>query len=91
MLWQAFLLEQMEVLELQGVLNSITVNGDSSINVKTDMLSDTKDSYWSVNASGGSVSTLIIELAGFEDTNSFGIYDTSNKDNKVTLFERWRL
>ncbi len=61
---------------LQGVLDDITVtpSGDSSIDVTTDFLSDTVDSRWEVTGSGGSISTLVIELAGFANANTFGVY-----------------
>ena len=52
------------VTDLQDVLDNITVGGDSSVNVTTDYLSDTADSYWSLTASGASNATMIIELAG---------------------------
>lgn len=73
---------------LQGILNDITVNpaGNSSVNVTADALSDTADSYWSLTATGGSISTLIIELAGFADNNKFGIYDKSDPSKQVQLF-----
>jgi len=48
-------------------------NSLSTTNVVTDQY--LPDSLWSINSSGGSVATLIIELAGFKDGNSFGIYD----------------
>jgi hypothetical protein len=63
---------------LQGVLDNITVNpnpGESSINVYTDMLNDNYDSYWMQTASGQTAATMIIELAGFKNTNTFGVYD----------------
>jgi len=62
---------------LQGVLDGITLApnpGVSSVNVNTDMLADSSDSYWSISATGGSVTTFIVELAGFAGTNSFGVY-----------------
>jgi len=68
---------------LQGVFNDITVGGDSSVNVNSDYLSDDIDSYWAVTGSGGSVNTLIIELAGFKDNNKFGVF---SGDNYVELF-----
>ncbi|MBM9614160.1 DUF4114 domain-containing protein [Desulfobulbus rhabdoformis] len=74
---------------LQGVLDGITVApnvGDSSTDVTTDYLSDNTDSYWNVTASGGSVATMIIELAGYANTNSFGIYDANDTNNNVELF-----
>ncbi len=62
---------------LQGVLDNITkapILGDSSVDVSTDYLSDTVDSYWSITATGGSFATMIIELAGFAPGNIFGVY-----------------
>jgi hypothetical protein len=72
---------------LQGVLDGITlapVAGSSSVNVLTDALSDTTDSYWSITASGGSVNTLIIEIAAWAGTNSFGVY---SGDQYVEIFD----
>ena len=60
---------------LQGILDDITVSGPSSVDVTTDSLADSLDSYWGITASGGSVATLIIELAGFDDSNIFGVYN----------------
>lgn len=74
---------------LQGVFNNITtspVAGNSSINVLTDSISDNLDSYWSITGTGGSVSTMIIEIAGYAPYNSFGIYDIANPFNKMQLF-----
>ena len=74
---------------LQSVLDNITtapVAGDSSIDVTTDYLSDTIDSYWSITGSGGSVATIIIELAGFANGNTFGVYDMTDSTKKVELF-----
>jgi hypothetical protein len=62
---------------LQGVLDNITqapIWHDSSVDVTTDYISETDDSYWSIAGAGGSVSTMIIELASFEPNNTFGIY-----------------
>ncbi len=63
-----------DVTDLQDVLDDITVGGNSSVDVSTDYLSDTADSYWSITATGGSVATMIIELAGFAPGNIFGVY-----------------
>ncbi len=71
---------------LQGVLDGITIApnaGDSSVDVTTDALIDTGDSYWDITASGGSVATMIIELAGFASQNKFGVY---NGADYVELF-----
>jgi len=73
---------------LQGVLDGITVSpaGASSVNVVTDMLSDVTDSYWKITGAGGSVSTVIVELAAFAAGNNFGIFDMINPANTVDVF-----
>lgn len=72
---------------LQGVLDGITVGpvaGSSSVNVVTDQFSP--DQLWAITGSGGSISTMIIELAGFAGSNSFGVYDSTNPANSVEIF-----
>lgn len=72
---------------LQGVLDGITtapIAGDSSVDVTSDYLADTTDSYWGITASGGSISTVIIEIAGAASTNTFGVY---NAGQYVQLFD----
>jgi hypothetical protein len=74
---------------LQGVLDNITVApnpGVSSTNVLTDALSDSTDSLWAIHGSGGSVNTLIIELAQWANSNTFGIYDPTNSATRVQIF-----
>jgi len=74
---------------LQGVLDGITVApnpGDSSVDVNTDQVSDATDSYWSITGVGGSVATIIIELAGFANQNILGVYDAANSANQVQVF-----
>ena len=64
---------------LQDVLNGITVAptvGVSSVNVNTDQVAG--DSYWAISGSGASVATIVIELAGYAGTNTFGIFNGSN-------------
>ena len=73
---------------LQAVLDDITIApnaGVSSINTATDALSDAGDSYWSITATGGSIST-IIELSPLPSNNIFGVYDTTDPLKKVELF-----
>jgi Domain of unknown function (DUF4114)/PEP-CTERM motif len=43
------------------------------------------DQRWSIEASGGSFATFVIELAGNAASNTFGIYDVNN-GNTVQLF-----
>jgi len=72
--------------DLQGVLDSITLAphaGSSSVNVATDSIHDGQDSYWALNASGGSVATIITENGS---VNSFGVFDKSNPSSLVELF-----
>jgi hypothetical protein len=63
---------------LQKILDSLTVTPSpnpsiSSCNVLTDQL--VNDEVWTSTASGGSIATLVLEIAGNASTNSFGIYD----------------
>jgi hypothetical protein len=74
---------------LQGVLNGITTApnpGVSSVNVNTDNLSDDLDSNWAINGGSSSVSTIIVELAGFANQNRFGIYDAADPSKTVEIF-----
>ncbi len=71
---------------LQTIINNITVGGGSSVNVANDHIADGGDAHWAVTGSGGSVSTMIIELAGNAGTNTFGIYDSSDYSKFVQLF-----
>ena len=57
---------------------------DSSINVNTNQTSP--DSYWELTASGGSVNTIIIELAAFANGNKFGVYDMTDSSKRVEIF-----
>ncbi|MCI5162245.1 MAG: DUF4114 domain-containing protein [Candidatus Electrothrix sp. AX5] len=72
---------------LQGVFDDLATSaGGSGVTVTEDALNDFSDSYWSVGGSGGAVSTMIVELAGFAPYNTFGIFDRANRDNTVQLF-----
>jgi len=74
---------------LQQVLNNITTNpvGNSSVDVVNDALSDDEDSYWAIGGTGGSVSTVVIELADFANDNTFGIYDKGDPSKTVMVFD----
>ncbi len=74
-------------LTLQGVLDGITVGGASSVNASSDMLEDGKDSNWyfPLAPQDGSA-TIVIELAGNAGSNTFGLYDINNKNDKVNIF-----
>lgn len=59
---------------LETVFNDIAVDGTNDVNSYTDMLDDEDDSKWSITATGGSTATFVIELAGWKDKTTFGIY-----------------
>ncbi|MFC1747496.1 PEP-CTERM sorting domain-containing protein [Pseudomonadota bacterium] len=67
------------------VLDMIAVDNDSSVRYD-DYMSDGSDSYWAVTGSGGSSSTMIIELAGFAGSNEFGVYNRQAPHERVELF-----
>ena len=66
---------------LQNALNSI---GATGVDVQNDQLAF--DETWAVSATGGSVSTMVIELANLANENTFGVYDPTNPSAKVQLF-----
>ncbi len=78
---------------LQDVLDNITtapVAGDSSVDVTTDMLSDSVDSLWSITGSGTSVATMVFKVAeggNYDDLGTFGVYDAANSSSTVQLFD----
>ena len=79
---------------LQTILDDITTYSPypdgsggylSSINVYTDQ--EVFDEYWKLTASGGSVSTFIIEIAGYALNNSFGVFDSTDSSKMVQIFD----
>ncbi len=71
---------------LQTNLNNATVGGNSSIDVNADQIADGLDSYWEIVGGSGSTTTLVLELAGKRESNTFGIYDRNDTSNYVELF-----
>nr|CBX31526.1 hypothetical protein N47_E50380 [uncultured Desulfobacterium sp.] len=72
---------------LQDVLNDITIAptyNTSSVDVTADAMLDSSDSYWNITGTGGSIATMIIEIAGFAENNLFGVY---NNGKYVRLFD----
>jgi hypothetical protein len=69
-------------LSLQQVTDNLLVG--NSVNTATDCLGDNIDSYW--KTSGSSAATLIVEIAGFSNSNTFGIYDLNNPNNMIEVF-----
>lgn len=66
-------------LNLQTVLNNITVGpvaGVSSVDVYNDQV--LLDEYWAVGGAAGSLSTIVIEIAGNAGSNTFGIFSGNN-------------
>lgn len=56
---------------LNDILDGIHTDGSSTVDAE-DYLST--DAYWEITGSGGSVATIIVELAGFANDNIFGIF-----------------
>lgn len=73
--------------DMQSILNSITQGGVSNVNAFTGFIQDPNDSLWQITASGQSAATMIIELAGRANTDTFGIYDASNINTRAILFD----
>ncbi|THB63596.1 MAG: DUF4114 domain-containing protein [Gammaproteobacteria bacterium] len=82
-----------ETDRLQNLLNDITVEnvGDptsslSSIDVNEDQ--QKFDEVWALTATGGSVSTLVIQLSEVSaNFDSFGVYDVADPENYVEIFD----
>lgn len=71
---------------LQDAFDARTQGGESSIDVSTDMLNDTGDSYWEIGATTTSAATLLFEFAGYQENTSFGIFDVNDSSNTLELF-----
>lgn len=73
---------------LQSIINGLyTAAGTSTLDapdVNANQMPS--DSLWSIQASGGSIATFIVEVAGLAATNSFGIFDATDSSKKVELF-----
>lgn len=77
--------------DLQTVINNLylaaTPDGSTlpqAPNVNTNQANEA--GQFQIEASGGSVSTMVIEVAGNAGTNTFGIYDIFNPSNYLQLF-----
>jgi hypothetical protein len=73
---------------LQTVINNLyTAAGTSTAFAPDVNLNQANESgQFQVEASGASVSTMVIEVAGNAGINTFGIYDIYNPTNKLQLF-----
>jgi len=74
-------------ISLQDTLNGITVGGQSSTKA-SGTINDaiTNDAYWSIDGSGGAISTFIMEISNLSNTNTFGIYDRTDPSKTVEIF-----
>lgn len=55
-----------------------------SFSTSTGCVADNADAYW--NASSGAAATILIEVAGFASSNTFGIYDMNDPTRRLQLF-----
>ena len=77
---------------LQQVLDNITTaspnpGNTSSVDVLHEAIVDSWDSYWDITAGSQSAATMIIELAGWDESNTFGVFDSANKATYVEIFD----
>lgn len=75
---------------LQDVINGLASGGPLTPAVDASGSANDAiayDSIWSIGATGGSVATFVIELAGNSTTNMFGIYDSNDISKKVVVFD----
>lgn len=75
--------------DLQAVINSLytcaTCSGTAAApNVNTNQANEV--GLFQIEASGGSIATMIIEVAGNASTNTFGIYDPYNTSTRLQLY-----
>jgi hypothetical protein len=75
--------------DLQTIMNNLhncgtACAGSTAPNVNTQQASE--GGRFMIEASGGSVATMIIEVAGYAGSNTFGIYDPYNPTRFLRLF-----
>jgi len=68
---------------LQNAFDGITTSGPG-VDASDDQA---PYSLFTSDASGGSVATFVIELAGCAGTNQFGLYNRNDKGNKALIFD----
>ncbi len=75
-------------VNLQSVINQLYSNAGSNTANAPDVNADqvNENGMFKMEASGFSISTMVIEVAGFAGTNTFGIYDLGNPGNYIELF-----
>ena len=66
---------------LQQVMNDrLTVAPDAA----TACLTDSTDAYWTAN--NGAAATILVEIAGFSNQNTLGLYDMANPSQRIEVF-----
>lgn len=74
--------------DLQTIINGLYTSAGTSTaaapNVNTNQAAET--GKFQIEASGGSIATMIIEIAGLAASNTFGVYDINNSSNYLQLF-----
>lgn len=75
-------------VEVQNKLDALTTDplGSSSVDVLNDAILDEFDSVWEIDGSGSAVSTIVMEAAGYRNSNTFGLYDPLNIGNRIEIF-----
>ena len=73
---------------LQTVINGLYTAAGTNVSKATDVNTNQKqeNGLFQIEASGGSIATMIIEIAGNANFNSFGIYDPSKPSVFLQLF-----
>jgi len=74
---------------LQTIINGLYGCGlcspvSDAPNVTTDQAAP--DEAWAIEASGSSIATIVLELAGLANDNIFGVYDVYDPSKRVQLF-----
>ncbi|MGD9946039.1 MAG: DUF4114 domain-containing protein [Burkholderiaceae bacterium] len=73
---------------LQSIINGLYTAAGTNPALAPDVNADQLDGdgLWSIQASGGSIATFIIEITANAGNNSFGIFDAADPSRMVQLF-----
>ncbi len=72
---------------LQTILNNLHSFPGSTSTAPDVMTGQANESgQFQIEASGGSIATMVIEIAGLANSNTFGIYDVNNTSSTLELF-----
>jgi hypothetical protein len=71
------------IIQGTSLADQLYAAGARNLNVHTDQVLDEK---WQVTATGFAGARLLFELAGFSNSNAFGVYDLTNTSNRLTIF-----